>query len=69
MKDVPVINFKIALAEINERLRVCLALSQFVEEASDLENTFGKALVKVSAHLYVCCSIQLMHDWIFLFYS
>lgn len=47
VKDLPLTNFKIALGECTDRLKVCSSLSVFIDDVSELEAIHGKALIKV----------------------
>lgn len=48
LKDISMVNFKVVVLEITDRLKICSSLGQFMEDVADLENNLGKNLTKVS---------------------
>lgn len=41
-------HFNYAVKEIKERLKICNALGQFVDDIADIESAIGKAISKVN---------------------
>ena len=40
-------HFRYVAKEVTERLKVCASASSYMDDLAELENVFGKALVKV----------------------
>ena len=50
LKDLPSTHFKVAVDELNQRYKLCLALCALVEEIAEVGSTTGIALSKVKIY-------------------
>ena len=46
--DMPVNCFNIAAKNVQERLKICMAIASYVEDFAECENSLAKSLNKVS---------------------
>ena len=51
LKDISITHYKYAVREVQERLKICLAIGQFVDDISDIEQNIGKNLCKVNTEI------------------
>ncbi len=56
VQDIPVTSMRYAVREFKERLRVCSALTAYLEDIADVHNAYGKSLSKVTNN-----RVELMH--------
>lgn len=50
---IPLTHFRFTTREIKERLKVCSALSAYIEDVADVESNMSKSLAKVLATLSI----------------